>query len=164
MEFQLSQKDERLSRMQELVKNDHPQALDQMSTLEKQKEAIEKILGARELELRNAEMKINSLLHERNLLAENSSIAANENERNRRLAFKVQELTLTNKQLKAQISIFTQGGGAMTGQESMRIELSNAQTLNSEIVLLLGELFARTLGFQEFAPSLKQSFTISRYI
>ena len=58
MEFSLSQKDERLRRLEELVNSDPGE---QVKILEKQKASLENILSTREFELRNAELKISQM-------------------------------------------------------------------------------------------------------
>jgi hypothetical protein len=58
LEFSLSQKDERLRRLEELVNSDPGE---QVKILEKQKASLENILSTREFELRNAELKISQM-------------------------------------------------------------------------------------------------------
>jgi hypothetical protein len=89
--------------------------------LDQQKKILENILATREAELGHAEMKIHQLLNERDE--------------------RFEELEFLNKQLKNQIRSFG------IPPNDTRVDLSNLQTSYSEVILVVGEMFNKTVGF-----------------
>jgi hypothetical protein len=104
----------------------HEQAL----STDREKLALENILEAKETELENAEMKIHQLLNERN--------------------DRVDELELHNKQLKAQIALYNE----YTSDDDIRLNFSNLEVFNTQVLLAIGEMFSKTIGILErkFVP------------
>lgn len=67
-----------------------------------------------------------------------------ERDRAKRLAIKVEDMTLLNKQLKKQVEVlYSSAPGNIDG---LRIELADLKTLNNEILLIVGELLSQTVG------------------
>jgi hypothetical protein len=123
--------------------------------LEKQKESLEKMLSVKEADLQNAQLRINELLGNGNVdpemytqldeqLKESTIKIKYERDRARRLAIKVEDLSLFNKQLRKQIDVLQTPSSY--GIDSLRTELSDLKTLNNEILLIVGEMLSQAVG------------------
>ncbi|KAJ3317982.1 hypothetical protein HDV06_001014 [Boothiomyces sp. JEL0866] len=126
IEFALSQKEERLKILEDEVKGRRgPQDInDEILSLNKQKEALEKILLTRESELQNAELRIGELLNAQN----NSFRSPNIKERN----------GLVND-FKSPID------AEEKGIDLLRSELADLYSVANDIFTLISQLFSHLL-------------------
>jgi hypothetical protein len=139
-----------------LEKEWKPQDLNkEVLLLEKQKESLEKMLSVKETDLQNAQLRINELLQNGNLdpdmyaqleeqLKETQSKVKYERDRARRLAIKVEDLNLLNKQLRKQTEVLSTPSNY--GVDTLRTELSDLKTLNNEVLLVIGEMLSQAVG------------------
>jgi hypothetical protein len=113
------------------------------------------MLSVKEVDLQNAQLRINELLNNGNVdpemytqleeqLKESVSKVKYERDRAKRLAIKVEDLSLFNKQLSKQIDSLQ--SPSTYSIDSVRAELSDLKTLNNEILLIVGEMLSQTVG------------------
>jgi hypothetical protein len=113
------------------------------------------MLSVKETDLQNAQLRINELLQNGNLdpdmyglleeqLKECQSKIKYERDRARRLAIKVEDLNLLNKQLRKQVDVLSTPSNHSI--DTLKTELSDLKTLNSEVLLVIGEMLSQVVG------------------